>query len=144
MFKGKLDFLIDTSVNFKYNKGRGLIMSEEQKKKQPTIKTLKDKGTKVDLVELGDGSRTLFYQIEKTRELKITLGIWAFRIGWSDKYAVIPSPETLTRDTLEVMAKSGSTITGSIIKPEDFIPLTVSGTVGIGFHGTAEVKEIGK
>lgn len=101
-------------------------MTEQEKKKQPTIKTYEDKGTKVDLVDFGDGRQALFYQIEKFRGL----GIGAFRVGWTNKYAVV-SPEQLTRGTLDLMATSGSIITGSTIKPEDFMVVRV-GDSGVG------------
>lgn len=113
-------------------------MTKEEKKKQPTIKTLEDKGTKVDLVDFGDGRQALFFQIEKFRGF----GIGAFRLGWANKYAVV-SPKELTQGTINSMATSGSIITGSPIKPEDFVPIVIaSGEIGIGFEGTAEVKEI--
>jgi hypothetical protein len=113
-------------------------MTKEEKKKQPTITTLEHKGTKVDLIDFGDGRQALFYQIEKFRGL----GIGAFRIGWTNKYAVV-SPEQLTRGTLDLMATSGSIVTGSTIKPEDFEPMVIaSEKIGIGAKGTAEVKEL--
>lgn len=111
---------------------------EAEKKKQPAIKTYEDKGTKVDLVDFGDGRQALFYQIEKFRGL----GIGAFRVGWTNKYAVV-SPEQLTRGTLDLMASSGSIITGSTIKTEDFVPVVIaSEKIGIEVKGTAEVKEL--
>ena len=113
-------------------------MAKTEKKKLPTIKTLEDKGTKVDLVDFEDGRQALFFQIEKFRGL----GIGAFRIGFTNKYAVV-SPEQLTRGTLDLMATSGSIITGSTIKTEDFVPIVIaSGEIGIGVKGTAEVKEL--
>jgi len=96
-------------------------MTGQEKKKQPTIKTLEDKGTKVDLVDFEDGRRAMFFQIEKFRGLSIG----AFRIGYTNKYAVV-SPESLTRSTLDAMATSGSIITGSSIKPEDFVVVKVA------------------
>jgi hypothetical protein len=91
-------------------------MKEQEKKKQPTIKTLEDRGTKVDLVDFGDGRQALFFQIEKFRGL----AIGAFKLGWTNKYAVV-SPEALTQGTLNLMATSGSNIAASTIKPEDFV-----------------------
>lgn len=104
---------------------------------KPTIKTYKDKGIKVDYFNYGDGKEALFYRIEEFKGLQIG----AVRIGWTNKYAVA-SPQQLTQHTLDMMATSGSIVTGSSIKPEDFVSVVVSGTVGIGAHGTAEVKEV--
>jgi hypothetical protein len=105
---------------------------------KPTIKTHKDKGIAVDYFNYGDGKEVLFYRIEEFRGLQIG----AVKIGWTNKYAVV-SPQALTEHTLDLMATSGSIVTGSSIKPEDFVAIVVSGTVGIGVHGTAEVKEVG-
>ena len=87
-----------------------------EKKKRPTIKTLEDKGTKVDLVDFGDGRQALFFQIEKFRGIEIG----AFKLGWTNKYAVV-SPAELSQGTLNLMATSGSNIASTTIKPEDFI-----------------------
>jgi hypothetical protein len=89
---------------------------EKKKKKQPTIKTLEDKGTKIDYVDFGDGKQAFFYQSEKFRGL----GIGAFRLGWSDKYNII-SPQKLTRDEIVAISGDASIVTGSTVRPEDFV-----------------------
>ncbi len=92
------------------------MAKEDKEKKQPTIKTLEDKGTKIDLVDFGDGRQAFFYQTEKFRGL----GIGAFRLGWTDKYNVI-SPQKLTYNTISGMATTVSVVSGSDVKPKDFI-----------------------
>ena len=91
-------------------------MAGKRKKKQPTIKTLVDKGTKVDFVDFGDGRQAFFFQTEKFRG--ITIG--AFKLGWTNKYAVV-SPQDLSQGTLNLMATSASNVASSTIKPEDFM-----------------------
>ena len=63
-------------------------MSKEEKK--PTIETLEHKGTKVDVVDFKDGRQIFIFQTEKFTGFQIG----AFKLGWSNKYAVI-SPEQL-------------------------------------------------
>lgn len=91
-------------------------MAKESKEKKPTIKTLEDKGTKIDLVDFGDGRQAFFYQTEKFRGL----GIGAFRLGWTDKYNVI-SPQELTYDQISGMARTVSVATGSNVLPSSFV-----------------------
>jgi hypothetical protein len=90
-----------------------LNMSKEEKKS--SIKTLEDKGTKVDFIDLGDGRQIFIYQTEKFRGLSIG----AFKLGWTNKYDII-SPGELTKDTLEAMARTGSAVSGQVITPEYF------------------------
>ena len=89
-------------------------MSNEEKSKA-TIKTLVDKGTKVDFVDFGNGRQTFIYQIEKFRGLSIG----AFKLGLTDKYHVI-TPQELTEGTIAVMAETGSAVSGQTINPQDF------------------------
>jgi hypothetical protein len=94
---------------------------KKEKKKQPTIKTLEDKGTKIDFVDFGDGRQVFLYQTEKFRGVDVG----AFRLGWTDKYNVI-SPQELTRGTLTAISTCASIVTGSAVKPEDFIVFDVN------------------
>jgi hypothetical protein len=114
------------------------MTTEREKKKQPTIKTLEDKGTKIDYVDFGDGRQAFFYQTEKFRG--VSAG--AFRFGWTDKYNVI-SPSELSKDTIAAMSASASTVTGSPVKPEDFKVFSADahGSFTIGAKAQAEVKK---
>jgi hypothetical protein len=91
-------------------------MAESKEKKQPTIKTLEDKGTKIDFADFGDGKQAILYQTEKFRGLQIGM----FRLGWANKYDVI-SPKELTPATLTEISGDVSIATGSTVKPADFV-----------------------
>jgi|GEM_PF-7005952 len=114
------------------------MAKESKEKKQPTIKTLEDKGTKIDYVDFGDGRQAFFYQTEKFRGV----GVGAFKLGWTDKYTVI-SPTKLSRDTLVTMSANASAATGSSIKPEDFIVYASKAELrsSITVNGKAKVKK---
>lgn len=88
----------------------------EKKKKKPTIKTLEDEGTKVDLVDFGNGRHAFFYRQEKF--LGVEIPIIGARLGWSEKYNVV-SPGQLSQDTISTMTQTLSTISGAQVNPDD-------------------------
>ena len=87
-----------------------------KEKKEPTIKTLEDRGTKVDFVDFGDGRHVFLFREEKFRGLQIG---WGFRLGWSEKYKLI-TPAELTPDTISVLSAHITNVSGVETKPEDF------------------------
>jgi hypothetical protein len=93
-------------------------LTKEEEKKKPRIETLEDKGTKVDLVDFGDGRQTFLYREEKFRGLDIA----GVRLGWREKYKII-TPEQLSplsKGTIYTMSDAVSTASASSVKPSDF------------------------
>lgn len=88
---------------------------EKREKKKPTVKTLEDKGTKIDFADFGDGRQVFIYQEEKFRGF----GIGGFKIGLTDKYKVI-SPQELTSGTITTLSNVVSNVSGDIVKVGDF------------------------
>jgi hypothetical protein len=91
-------------------------MSEkEMGKKEPTVKTLEDKGTKTDFVDFGDGRQVFIYREEKFRGIQVG----GFRLGWSEKYK-IGSPDNITMGTISTLSKQVSELSGSAVSTSDF------------------------
>jgi len=86
-----------------------------KEKKEPKVKTIEDKGTKIDFVDFGNGRQTFIFREEKFRGIQIA----GFRLGWSEKYKVI-SPQELTKGTLSVMSTAVTNVSGEIVVPKDF------------------------
>ena len=114
-------------------------MVEKGKKKQPAIKTLEDKGTKVDLVDFGDGRQAFFFRTEEFKGISIG----AFRLGWTNKYDVV-SPTMLTNEQLTFVSGTISTVTGSTVSPTDLEVHTAAKDISSSMtvrYQTAEKKE---
>lgn len=90
-------------------------MSKETEEKKPKVKTLEDKGTKVDFVDFGDGRQAFIYREKTFRGVEAG----GFRLGWTDTYKVI-SPQELTGGTVTALSKNISTVSGSPVKITDF------------------------
>lgn len=83
-------------------------------KKEPKIKTLKDKGATVDWVRFPDGREAFIFQQEKFRGIEV----YGFKVGTTDKYKVI-SPTELSQGTLDVMSEIVTNVSGSRVKSND-------------------------
>jgi len=86
-------------------------LSEEKK---PDIKTLQDKGAKIDYVKLSDGRELFVFEEERFRGLQL----YGFRLGWSNKYQVV-APSQLTRGTISIMSGLVTKASGAQTSPED-------------------------
>ena len=86
-----------------------------KEKKEPIVKTLEDKGTKIDFVDFGNGRQAFLFREE--RFMGVQIG--GFRFGYSEKYRVI-SPGELTPHTISVLSEQVSNVSGVKTKPEDF------------------------
>lgn len=83
-------------------------------KKEPIVKTLEDKGTKIDWVKLPDGREMFIFQEEKFRGIQIA----GFKLGKTDKYRII-SPAALTSSTINRLSQVVTEVSGSAISPSD-------------------------
>jgi hypothetical protein len=91
------------------------MIEKEKEKKEPSVKTFEDKGTKLDFVDLGEGRQAFLYREEKFRGLQV----WGVRLGWSEKYKLI-SPNEITMGTFTALSKMASKASGSAINANDF------------------------
>jgi hypothetical protein len=89
-------------------------MAEKEKRKEPTVKTVEDKGTKFDYVNFGNGKEAFVYQSEKIRKIEIG----GFKLNWGSKYNIM-SPEKLSDQDLTYLSGTISTYTGSCVMPKD-------------------------
>lgn len=84
------------------------------KKEEPIIKTLEDKGTKIDWVKFADGREMFIFQEEKFRGIQIA----GFKLGLTDKYKVIP-PTELSQNTINLLSKAVTNVSGSAVSSND-------------------------
>jgi hypothetical protein len=87
---------------------------KEVAKKKPKVKTIEDKGTKIDFVDFGDGNYTVLFREEKFRGLDLSV----VKLGWSEKYKVV-SPREITKGTLSTLSEKVKQVSGLQITPED-------------------------
>ncbi len=79
----------------------------------PVVKTVQDKGTKIDWVSFNDG-RAMFIFLDKVFKVQVV----GFKIETADKYQVF-SPESLTSITVDSLLQALTTASGLETSIED-------------------------